>query len=80
MSAGRKTRKIMRMPVVSFAREGISIEVPKGTTLRQAARRCGINLYSHVFRLINCWGTGRCGECRVIVTEGWENLSGVTDK
>ncbi len=68
------------MPVVTFARESITITVPVGTTLRQAAMRCGVQLYSHIFRVINCLGFGRCGECRVIVMEGGNALSPVTSK
>lgn len=68
------------MPTVRFAREGITIEVSAGTTVRQAARRCGVGLYSHLFKLINCFGFGYCGECRVTVLEGAENLTVPTDK
>lgn len=67
------------MPVVKFEREKVTVEVPTGTTLREAASRCGVSLYSHVFKLINCYGHGLCGECRVIVTRGREHLSPVTD-
>ena len=67
------------MPTVTFARERITIEVPAGTPIRDAAKRCNINLYSHVFRLIQCYGFGLCGECRVIVTDGVGNLSPVTE-
>ena len=63
------------MHIVKFAREGITVEVPHGTTLRKAAARCNIRLYSHVFRFLNCQGFGRCGECRVIVMEGTDSLS-----
>ncbi len=63
------------MPIVTFAREHITIDVPSGTTVREAAKQCGIELYSHVFKVINCYGFGLCGECRVIVTDGAERLS-----
>ena len=68
------------MHTVRFVREGVTIEVEPGTSIRQAAKRCGMQLYSHVFRLINCYGFGLCGECRVIVVDGMDNLSPVTER
>ncbi|MBT9555293.1 MAG: (2Fe-2S)-binding protein [Myxococcales bacterium] len=68
------------MPIVTFERERVTVEVAAGTTLREAARRCGVSLYSHVFKLINCYGNGLCGECRVIVTEGHDHLTTPTDE
>ena len=63
------------MAKVHFLREGISVEVPPNTTIRQAASKVRILLYTGVFRFINCHGLGFCGECRVRVVKGWENLS-----
>ncbi len=67
------------MHTVTFAREGIRIDVADGETVREAAKRCGVRLYSGIFRLINCHGLGRCGECRVKVTDGLENLTQPTE-
>lgn len=67
------------MHTVHFEREKIQIRVEDGATLRDAAGRCGVRLYSSVFRFLNCFGFGRCGECRVIVTEGGECLSPITE-
>ena len=68
------------MPIVTFAREGITIDVPTGTSLREAAERCGVRLYTGLFRVINCYGHGLCGECRVVVMDGAENLTHPTER
>jgi len=47
---------------VSFDPDGISIEVPAGTTVLEAAQRAGVPIDSV------CGGAGRCGRCRVRVT------------
>lgn len=67
------------MPTVSFAREGIRVDVEHGQTIREAAQRADIRLYTGIFRLINCFGFGMCGECRVLVTDGMDRLGGVTE-
>ncbi len=68
------------MPTVRFLREGCEVDVRVGETLRVAARRAGVCLYSHHHKLLNCYGHGRCGKCRSVVTEGWDRLSGPTDR
>lgn len=67
------------MPEVHFARQGIKVQVPMGTSIREAAKRIKLPLEAGVFRLINCYGHGVCGECCVIVMEGAENLTPVTE-
>lgn len=52
------------MPRVRFLPEGITVEVPPGNTLLQAAARAGIVLKGA------CGGEGVCGRCRVQVQEG----------
>ena len=63
------------MPKVLFATEGRSVNVPEGTLLIDAARRAGVCLYSGLRKLLNCRGHGRCGGCKVTVTEGSEQLT-----
>jgi uncharacterized 2Fe-2S/4Fe-4S cluster protein (DUF4445 family) len=55
------------MARVSFISHDRSIEVGRGTTILEAARRAGIEIESP------CNGTGKCGKCRVIIGE---NLPG----
>lgn len=57
------------MPKVIFPNEGMSIEVPAGTNLRQAALSRGINLYPPLRRFLNCHGLGFCGTCKVEVSD-----------
>ncbi len=55
------------MPVVTFVKQGVSFEVPKGANLREAALQHGIDLYVFPHNLLNCRGRGLCGTCRVKV-------------
>ena len=64
------------MPKVTITNEKKEIEVPAGANLREALRREGIEVYRGMTRYLNCFGHGTCGECRVLVTKGMENLSG----
>ena len=63
------------MPVVRFLREDTSIHVEAGTTLREAAKAAGVSPLHGLGRVANCHGRGRCGQCRVVVAEGWRSLS-----
>lgn len=49
------------MPKVSFPQSGLELEVERGVTLLDAARRAGLELESP------CNGAGTCGKCRVSV-------------
>ena len=53
------------------------IEVPEGTNLRQALRAEGVQVYSGVFKYLNCRGLGVCGTCAVLVKDGVSSLSGM---
>lgn len=56
------------MPTIRFLREGIEVEVEKGTNLRQAALEAGIQVYQKPWSYgLNCHGLGHCGTCRVAV-------------
>ncbi|MFA5239482.1 MAG: ASKHA domain-containing protein [Phycisphaerae bacterium] len=50
--------------LVNFEPSGLKIEVPKETTLLEAARKAGIYLTSI------CGGDGYCGKCKVTVDRG----------
>ena len=63
------------MPKINFTREKRVVECDPGAKLRDVAIENGIQLYPGIKRLLNCRGFGQCGECRVHVTSGRENLA-----
>ncbi|HEX3316263.1 MAG TPA: hypothetical protein VHR72_15300 [Gemmataceae bacterium] len=63
------------MPKVTLPKEKKEIEVAVGANLRESLQREGIEVYSGLSRYVNCFGHSMCGECRVHVTKGMENLS-----
>ncbi|MCP4872033.1 MAG: NAD(P)H-binding protein [Proteobacteria bacterium] len=68
------------MATVHFLREGREVDVRIGTTLRAAARAADVCVYSRARKLLNCYGHGRCGSCRLVVTDGWDRLTAPTAK
>jgi 2Fe-2S ferredoxin len=57
------------MPKVTFLPEGISIEVQAGTSILQAAKKCGAKVgYA-------CGGVCACSTCHVYVKSGFDSLS-----
>jgi ferredoxin len=65
------------MPTVFFEAENRKVEVPVGTTLRQAAQKAGVSVYGGVNKLANCRGFGLCGTDRVLAAPA-ECINGVT--
>lgn len=63
------------MPKVSIPNRKIELEVAPGANLRESLRREGVEVYQGLTRYVNCFGHGTCGECRVIVKKGIENLT-----
>lgn len=63
------------MPKVSIPSQKTEIEVPAGANLRDCLRREGVEVYQGLTRYVNCFGHGTCGECRILVKKGSENLS-----
>jgi len=63
------------MPKITFTREKKEIECQEGANLREVALDHDIRLYPGVKNLLNCRGKALCGECRVHVLKGTENLS-----
>ena len=58
------------MPKVTFYKEKVEIEVPEGANLREEARKAGIEVYPGINKVVNCWGHGTCGSCRVLLMKG----------
>ena len=56
------------MPVVTFVRDHITVEVKKGTQVPHIVDDCGASLP------FGC-RMGSCGTCRCIIEEGIENLN-----
>ncbi len=72
------------MPIVKFVKEKKEIEVPEGANLRQEAIKAGVNTHqglnglgAGINKYVNCHGFGMCGTCRVLITGGMENSSGM---
>ncbi|MCZ6792883.1 MAG: 2Fe-2S iron-sulfur cluster-binding protein [Planctomycetota bacterium] len=63
------------MPKITFTREKKEVECETGANLREVAMRNGIQLYPGLKSLFNCRGRSACGECRVHVLKGLENVS-----
>jgi 2Fe-2S ferredoxin len=57
------------MPKVTFLPDGNSIEVPSGTSILQAAKKC------HAQVGFACGGVCACSTCHVYVKEGLDSLS-----
>jgi len=57
------------MPLVTFVKQDLTVEVPRGANLREVALENKIDLYAFPSNLINCRGRGMCGTCRVRVDD-----------
>lgn len=60
-------------PAVRFSPWETSVDVEEGTTVLEAADRAGLSIESL------CGGEGLCGTCKVVVDDGEDCLSQVTD-
>ena len=58
------------MPVVTLTVEGKTIEVEEGANLRKTLLKSGISPYVGKDKVLNCFGFGLCGTCRVEVVDG----------
>lgn len=57
------------MPKIRFFREGVECEAEPGANLRELALRHGVQLYRSFHVPLNCRGKGKCGSCRVEVSD-----------
>ena len=64
MSDAPATKRRTAMATITFTPSGETIEVPHGTSLLDAAILCELDVSAP------CAGQGRCGRCRVRVTDG----------
>ncbi len=62
------------MPRVTFLPDGRAVEVPRGSSILEAAEAAGVEL-PH-----NCGGVCACTTCHVLVEHGLEGLSEIEDR
>jgi ferredoxin, 2Fe-2S len=62
------------MPRVTFVPADKSVEVPRGTSILDAADAAGVDLPS------NCGGVCACTTCHVWIEEGLDGLSDIEDR
>lgn len=62
------------MPRVRFLKENLEVDVPEGTSILEAARKCGAPEGDR------CGGVCACSTCHVYVVEGFDNLSEIEDE
>jgi ferredoxin len=62
------------MPKVRFLNEKLEVEVPEGTSILEAARKCGAPEGDR------CGGVCACSTCHVYVVRGGEGMSEVEDE
>lgn len=61
------------MPVIRFEKNIPEIQVEKGASLMDSLLAAGLPVAS------SCHGDGICAKCRIIIIEGFENLSPVNN-
>jgi 2Fe-2S ferredoxin len=62
------------MPRVRFLKEKLEADVPEGTSILEAARKCGAPEGDR------CGGVCACSTCHVYVTRGFDETSEVEDE
>jgi 2Fe-2S ferredoxin len=62
------------VPRIRFEPDGIEVEVPGGTSILEAARKCGAQVGSA------CGGVCACSTCHVYVKEGLDDLSEASER
>ena len=55
---------------VEFIKQNRIIKAEPGETIREAAIRNKLSIYSHIFKVINCRGRGLCHTCAIKIVSG----------
>ena len=55
---------------IQFIKQKRTIKAEEGETVREAAIRNKLSIYSHIFKILNCRGRGLCHSCVVEVVSG----------
>ena len=55
---------------IQFVKQRRTIKAEEGETIREAAIRNKLSIYSHIFKILNCRGRGLCHSCTVKVVSG----------
>ena len=55
---------------IHFVKQKRTIKADEGETIREAAIRNKLSIYSHIFKILNCRGRGLCLSCAVEVVSG----------
>ena len=55
---------------IQFVKQKRTIKAEEGETIREAAIRNKLSIYSHIFKILNCRGRGLCHSCVMEVVSG----------
>ena len=55
---------------IEFVKQKRTIQAAEGETIREAAIRNKLSIYSHIFKILNCRGRGLCRSCVMEVISG----------
>ena len=55
---------------IQFIKQKRTIKAEEGETVREAAIRNKLSIYSHIFKILNCRGRGLCRSCVMEVVSG----------
>ena len=55
---------------IQFVKQKRTIQAAEGETIREAAIRNKLSIYSHIFKILNCRGRGLCRSCVMEVISG----------
>ena len=55
---------------IQFIKQKRTINAEKGETIREAAIRNKLSIYSHILKILNCRGRGLCCSCVMEIVSG----------